>query len=122
MSTFLKTIFQPLANRHYTDKKTSFIIFAAGYIPAVVICLVGAIFVDATFWLIALAIVASALIDYFLFDTVTDKIAWKLFWSNFYDEKHFETSAEHNAIKAYETDPSEANRLALNKHVRDTKQ
>jgi hypothetical protein len=117
MSTLFKTIFQPFANRHYTARKTSFLFYSFGYIPAILICLWAAIFQYSFFWLFLLGIVAYALIDYFLFDALSDKIMWRLVWSRFYQERHFENNAEHGAIKAYERNPSAANRIQLEREI-----
>jgi hypothetical protein len=119
MFTFLKTVFQPFANRHYTNKKTSFLFYSFSYIPATIICLYAAIFQYAFFWLVLFAMIIYALVDYFLFDALSDKIMWKLLWSRFYEEKHFENSAEHDIIKAYERNPSDTNRAQVEKDVRN---
>ena len=116
MSSFLKTVFQPLSNRHYTNKRLSVLNYAYGYLPSLVVCLLAALFVDERFlWLIPIVILYGA-IDYLLFDGTVDKITWKLFWGKYYDEKHFENTTEHDAIKAYENNPSEVNRKALGHH------
>ncbi len=123
MSTFLKTIFLPVANRHFTDKKTSFLVYAFSQLPLALFLIVPAIiFKEASLLLILSGLLILALVDYFVFDALSDKITWKLFWSRFYKKDYFASTEAHDAIKAYEKSPTEENRLAVEKHIQKTVQ
>lgn len=118
MNILLKSILRPISNRHYTNKKTSAFLYAFGYIPAVLLCIFGAMAVDPLFWLALAILVICAFVDYVVFDAFLDKLSWKLIWSRFYaDETHART-AEYDAMKAYDADPSKENYQALQKYLK----
>jgi hypothetical protein len=117
MSPFWKTVFQPLANRHYTSRKLSVLNHLFGYLPFLTLSLLGAIFIDAHF-LWALPVIAlHGAVSYLLFDRVEDKLTWTLFWREQYKGNNFKRSAEHNTMKALEQNPTEANKNALAEQI-----
>lgn len=75
-----------------------------------------AILGNSIFVLCLAGLAVVVLLDYFLFDALVDKISWRLVWSKYYNEKHFERNDEHIALKKYESNPTEANRIALEKY------
>lgn len=118
MKYVIKSIFRPLENRHYTNKKVSAWLYTVRFLPIILICLFGTIVVDSFFWLILVGVVVYGILDYILFDAFLDKVSWKLVWHHFYTDEVHEPSAEHDAIKAFETNPSQENRKALQKHLK----
>jgi len=117
MKYVIKSLFRPVANRHYTSKKVSAVLYAAEFAPVVLICLYGAIALDSFFWLILVGIVVYGFVDYLVFDAFFDKLSWKLLWRHFYADEVHAPSPEHDAMKAFEINPSEENHNALYRHL-----
>lgn len=118
MKSIIKAIFRPAENRHYTNKKTSVVQYAFEFFPVVLICVWGAIFVDAAFWLFLGAVIVYGVIDYMLFDAFFDKLWWKLVWRHFYHDEAQPLTAEQDLLKQYEKNPTPKNYAALQKHLK----
>lgn len=118
MNEFLRAAFRPYANRHYSNKRISFTYHIAEYLPVAVVFLLLAIFFEPFFWLATVGIVVLAVITYFIFDKAEDRLMWSLFWKRMYPDNQFKRTDEHDAIKAYEKNPTEANKIALEKHIK----
>ncbi len=119
MKYVIRSIFRPISNRHYTNKKVSAVLYALSFFPGILISLFGAIAVDSFFWFVLIALVLYGFIDYIVFDAFLDKLSWKLFWRHFYSDEVYEPTQEYDVMKAYESDPTEENYQALQKHLKD---
>ena len=106
MKPIFKAIFRPLSNRHYTNKKTSVLLYSSQFIPSLIATLYGAIFESSIFYLVFLGIIIYGFIDYLLFDAFFDKLSWKFLWSHFYSDEVTSTDTEQIAIKKYEQNPT----------------
>jgi len=118
MKYVLKEIFRPINNRYHTSKRMSVLLYVLGFLPAVIIALIGAIFVDSIFWAFVIGVILVALIGYIVFDPLKDKLTWQLLWRRFYSDKAELHSTEHQAMKRYEQNPTPENYEALQKLFR----
>lgn len=116
MKTALKIFFAPLANRHYTNKKTSVLLYVVQYIPVVMVCVLAAIAVDGLFWIVLAGIFVLGVVDYLLLDAFLDKLNWRLFWRHFYKDEA-PLGAEHQLMKEFENNPTPENRRKLARHI-----
>lgn len=117
MKPVLKAIFRPVANRHYTSKKTSAVIYAFGFFPVLLIGLFGAILADSFFWFIIGGIIIIGFIDYLIFNAFLDKLGWKLILNRFYSDEAKPHTPEQDLIKRYEQNPTSENYEAIQKHL-----
>lgn len=116
MKQVLKSVFRPIANRHYTDKKTSRILYALQFVFLLLVGLYGAVAIDRMFWILAVGVLLYGFIGYFVFDALFDKLTWKLLWSRFYADEV--KPREADPLKTYEQNPTPENYEALRRHVR----
>lgn len=118
MKPIIQAIFRPVANRHYTNKKTSAVLYAFEFFPVLLVGLYGAIFVDSFFWFVLGGIIIYGFIDYIVFDAFIDRLGWKLIWHHFYSDEAKPHTPEQDLIKQYEQNPTPENYEALQKHLR----
>ncbi len=118
MKPIIQAIFRPVANRHYTSKKISAILYAFQFFPVLLIVLYGAIFVDSFFWFALGGIIIYGFVDYIIFDAFIDKLGWKLIWHHFYSEEAKPHTPELDLIKQYEQNLTPENYEALQKYLR----
>lgn len=115
----LKEVFKPVANRHYTDKKTDRRYAAYSYIPVVMLCIFATIFISKVFFFVLVAILILGVIGYLVIDRVTDKLTWKLFLRRRkYRAQSQHASTNHDVIKQYEDNPSSENLAKLEKQIK----
>lgn len=118
MKPIIQAIFRPVANRHYTNKKTSAVLYAFEFFPVLLIGLYGAFFVDSFFWFVLGGIIVYGFVDYIVFDAFIDKVGWRLIWRHFYSDEAKPHTPEQELIKQYEQNPTPENYEALQKHLR----
>lgn len=118
MQSVIKALFRPIANRHYTNKKTSAVLYAFQFFPVLLIGLYGAVFVDSFFWVILAGIIIYGFIDYFVFDAFIDRLGWRLIWRHFYSDEARPHTLEQELMKQYEHNPTPENYEALQKHLK----
>jgi hypothetical protein len=103
MKQFVRYAFRPVENRHYTGSKIALWQLAIRYSFVLILCIIGMIFSNTKgFALIFLVIIACMLFDYFVFDAISDKIAWKVYGKRFYGKDLEPMSPEQQAMKQFE--------------------
>jgi hypothetical protein len=117
MKHLFKSIFKPLSNRNYADKRTSALIYALEFLPLILFCVYGAIAINALFILLLVPVIVFGFFKYLFFDSVLDRLSWKLIWSHFYHDEIHPSDSEHKAMKNYETKPTAKNYKKLEKHL-----
>lgn len=116
MRHFIKAVFRPTANRHYTNKKKSQLLYVLEFLPVASICLYCAVSIDSFFWIVLAAVVLYGVIYYLLFDAFGDRLSWKLLWSRFYSDEATSCTAADNTLKAFKQNSTPKNYEALQKH------
>jgi hypothetical protein len=115
MNSIIKALLRPYDNRHYTDKKTSAILYASKYIPSLLICLYAAVFTNAIFWILLGSIIVYGFVDYIVFDAFLDKMSWKYLWRHFYADEAGGLTPDQDVMKLYEKNPTPENYKKLQK-------
>ena len=109
---------QPISNRHFTNRRVSFLMFASSLTPLILLCTYGAVTIDARLWFLLAGVITLSVGFYLLEDSLTDKLGWKLFWSRFYVSNDMK-SKEHMLIKELETNPGKGSKDKLIHHLKN---
>jgi len=117
MKQILKALFRPTLNRNYVGKKTHLRQYLLLYtLPAILLVVVMTNLGFNKF--IALGIVFGyLLLNYLVIDRFIDSFRWKIL-RRFYKDKDSIDNKAHDAMRAYDENPSESAKSNLKKHLK----
>jgi len=102
MKQYIRYVLRPVDNRHYTGKRRAFLQETIRYSPLFVICMVCMVVVDFQFFGILLVLIGIAmLVDFFVFDAITDRLLWRFLYRRWYG-RDLHISEEHKLMKELE--------------------
>lgn len=110
MKQYIRYVLRPVENRYYTGKKIAIWQQLIRYSLAIVFCVAGMLISDVkVFGVILTVITALMLVDYFVFDVLSDKLLWKFAYKRFYGQDIAPRSNEFQTMKQFEQRPNAEN-------------
>ena len=114
----MKPALAPVSNRHFAGKKLSFLMHILSLLPILLITIYAAVSINSVYWFIFAGIILFSIVDYVVFDSLFDKIGWKLLWSRLYKGRGHDHTKTDPVLKAFEVNPSQENYEKLSLHLR----
>ncbi len=110
--SFWYSVLRPGWNRYYADRRLYKIAYILRFIPAAIGLTIMAILWPSWIYIpVILAVVVLALLDYFVFDMIIERVWWSVVFKRFYENK--DENSEYDAIKQYDRNPNADNRNTL---------
>ena len=117
---FLYSVLRPGWNRYYADRKVYKLAYVLRFVPAFIGLTIMAILFPSWIYIpIVVAIIILGVLDYFVFDMISEKIWWKLVYKRFYGDQVGMSQAEFNTIRQFDKNPSNQNLNNLKKNFKE---
>lgn len=110
MSWLLKGLLRPTQNRHYVGPKLHFLRYILNYLPIFLVLMVLAVWQSSwLFLLLLMGMIALVILDYFVFDAISDRLLWSRLFKRHYDYVPDISDEHHAVMKDYEKNPTTEN-------------
>jgi len=113
MLPILKAIYRPLDNRYYNGKKRNLLLFGLEYVPMIALCIYGGLAVNRLFFWGVPILLCLMVLQYVLFDKLSDYFWWKFFFKKHYQSEVHPPNELHDTMREFDKNPTTNNQVKL---------